>query len=141
METSAVKEIYRQTCETKGYPPSEGQFKTWKTQFSLSSENDLRGAIDEWFARNATFPMPSDLLPAVQRIAQSRHSQYSTPRSLVTWKCHVCGYTMAALLTGSDSTWRNCSSFYGPVGSRSTLPRGQVCGGAMQIMVDERGAA
>lgn len=136
-----LKDIYRQACQLKGYMPLEDQFKAWKRQFSFAEARDLRNAIDQWFKTNTAFPMPAELLPAVERAAQSRSIETSAPRSLVAWRCPLCGHSMIGFLTASDRAYRNCPSFYAPIGSKTCLPLGSICGYRMEIRLDERAMA
>jgi hypothetical protein len=138
MTNSEIQKLYRHACGFRCFPPDDDQFKGWRSKFSLYEERDLRAAIDEWFVTKSTMPLPADLLPVMQRLSDARAARDTTPRYMVAWCCPCCGYGKVGFLKATESAFRNCPSFYSPIGSKTCLPLGETCGATMDIRIDER---
>lgn len=150
MKTSELKGIYETTCQTKGFPPSDGQFKTWKDILGWCERKDLEEAVTRYFTTNLGFPMPAELRALAGQVQRERELQSSAKRYMVMWFCPVCNTTMCGFLTMEDRAMRFCSSTFGPLLAlnaprvngerplREQLPVGTLCGAAMDISNDDR---
>jgi hypothetical protein len=129
VKESEIKKAYTRACQTRGFEPSEGQFKTWKQTLMFFEAADIERAIDLWYERETTLPMPAELKPVIEQARRERVNTGAVKKSYVAWTCDACHSSMAGFLTLEDQAPRFC---------RSQIVGGGVCGAEMRIAKDER---
>jgi hypothetical protein len=109
MTDPQLRKLYTEACHTKGFEPSDGQFKTWKATLGWIEEQDLSKALFYWFGNQTTFPMPAELKPLAARSKRERESRKDLV--LVTSVCALCHRMFTGFHAADDDTQRYC---YGP---------------------------
>jgi hypothetical protein len=150
MKETELRKAYVRACQTKGFEPSEGQFKTWKSTMLFFEAVDLEHAIDMWFEKETNLPMPAELKPVIERARRIRTEKTGAKTYLVAFECPVCGATQSSLLAMEDRGLRYCRGKFGPLlpvdaprangqrQQRAQLGDGVTCGAEMRIKVDDR---
>ena len=95
MKETELKKAYARACQTRGYEPSEGQFKTWKQTMMFFESVDIERAIDLWYESSTTLPMPAELKPLIERARRERTTKLHNQADFVAWKCPECGLTQS----------------------------------------------
>ena len=91
MTENQLKKAYTRACQTRGYEPSEGQFKTWKQTLMFFEAEDIERAIDFWYQDNTSLPMPAEMKPQIERARRARTSRVQNQPDFVAWQCPACG--------------------------------------------------
>lgn len=150
MTEKDLRKAYVRACQTKGFEPSEGQFKTWKQTMMFFDAADIERGIDLWYQQETALPMPAELRPFIERARRMRTNQSSEQRFLVVWICRTCGHRRSGFLTMDDRGARFCSSKWGPLlpidapringqrPERVQFADGQTCGAELEIVTDDR---
>ena len=134
MTDEKLKKIYRQACDTRGFEPSDGQFKTWKQILGWVEAEDMERALQVWWSSNTSFPMPAELRPICASCRREREARSSEKTYLVRWLCSACGGFSCAWIAIADSGKRICRGI--PRDGRRGF-----CGTALTIVHDERPTA
>jgi hypothetical protein len=135
MKPSELERIYAQACATKGFQPSDGQFKTWKQVLGWCEAGDLAQALIWWWESETDFPMPVELKHLAGRAMRERLARDAEPKDYCHWECPVCGFTMSGFIPPSDIEPRACRSCYAPKGTTPRcLPMGDMCGAIMEVV-------
>jgi hypothetical protein len=136
MTDTQLRKIYIMVCDGKGYEANDGQFKVWKQTLGWCEEVDLAQAVLWWMADNATFPMPAELKPLVERAKRARLAKASVKTGLVRFYCPDCGIYTCGFLAMDDNRQRICRGNARIEAKRVSLV--DVCGGVMNIVHDDR---
>lgn len=140
MNKSQLENLYKISCQGKGFQPNAGQFKIWQLTLGHLEEVDLAAALVRYFETETAFPMPAELKTLAASVRRERLTGSAAPTFSTRFECPVCGHAESCWLPKGEIQTRTCRSVYGPMrkpGQRynvldAILPPGETCGAIME---------
>ena len=108
MTDGELKELYTLCCDTKGYDPDPGQFKTWKAVLGWSDARDLEKAIAEHYSTSLTLPMPAELKPLIEAARRKRMLPTTGYEYMTGYRCPRCFTTMTSFSEAREVRCEAC---------------------------------
>ena len=108
MTDGELKELYTLACDTKGYDPDPGQFRTWKSTLGWSDARDLEKAIAEHYTTNINLPMPAELKPLIESARRKRMLPTTGYEYLTGYRCPRCKTAMTSFSEAKEERCANC---------------------------------
>ena len=155
MKPTQMREIFGQLTSYYKREPDEAEYAVWENVLAFYEPREVKRQITIWMAddskiqvgsgartRGSFMPKASEIKAMLESVRREEKESQPIPdaarKYTVVWTCPVCGTGLAGFLRVSDDDRRQCQTPYGPKGSKYCLPRGQICGGILEIVVDER---
>jgi hypothetical protein len=108
MTDKDLKEIYKMACATKGFEPSDGQYKIWKQTLGWCDPKDLEKAIVEYFTTNQNFPMPAELKPLAEAARLKRVRPTTGYEFTTGYRCPRCALTVTSFNQAREMRCERC---------------------------------
>jgi hypothetical protein len=133
MTKTEMQNFYERACTKTNIAPDPGEFRGWFKTFEMFTADDLREALDDWWAGSRFMPAAKELLPAAIASRNRRFARANASQHLVAWRCPECGIGSCGYVSPNDHATRYCK---GLPRREKCLP-GEICGANLREVLRE----